>query len=124
MGNLSERARLLCAVAMALGVSASLGCSEAKKVGDAVTDAIETDVTGLVQDDQGEPVVGANPRKKPRAAGLDLRAVSGSSTRDAAPPSPLPSPDGSPPTGAPGTCPRIPTSRSQPGSRARSLKPA
>src|SRR6187549_1186363 len=62
MGNLSERARLLCAVAMALGVSASLGCSEAKKVGDAVTDAIETDVTGLVQDDQGEPVVGATVR--------------------------------------------------------------
>ena len=63
MANLlSERARGLCAVGLVLGVGAFLGCSEAKQVGDAVTDAIETDVTGLVQDDEGEPVVGATVR--------------------------------------------------------------
>src|SRR6476620_8402804 len=45
-----------------LGGTALLGCSTAKDVGRSATEALETDVTGRVQDDRGEPVAGMSIR--------------------------------------------------------------
>jgi hypothetical protein len=45
-----------------LGSSALIGCSKAREVGRAATEALETDITGQVQDDRGEPVAGMSVR--------------------------------------------------------------
>src|SRR4051812_14218579 len=62
MPNFFLRASFLAALGLLSGGSALMGCSEVKDVGRSATNALETDITGQVQDDRGEPVAGMSVR--------------------------------------------------------------
>jgi hypothetical protein len=63
MANLSlVLASELAGLGLLLGTTGLLGCNETRAVGRAATEAIETDVTGQVKDERGEPVAGATVR--------------------------------------------------------------
>ena len=62
MANYFARASALGEALVLSAVVAMLGCSETKAVGHAATEALETDITGQVVDDRGEPVEGMTVR--------------------------------------------------------------
>jgi hypothetical protein len=63
MGNFFFlRASFLTGIGLLSSGSALMGCSKVKDVGHSATNALETDITGQVQDDRGEPVAGMSVR--------------------------------------------------------------
>ena len=60
--SLLVRASALGGLGLLLGTTALLGCSETKAVGQAAAEALETDITGQVKDDRGDPVAGMTIR--------------------------------------------------------------